>query len=104
MVQVDGGPVIVRGPHINPVVFDLLVQTAREMEMPYQVIASPNRTATDADAMQLTRAGIATGLVKIPQRYMHSPVEVVSLNDIEQAALLLAGFVERVDEDTRFIP
>lgn len=104
LVEVGKGPAIVRGPHINPVVFDLLVATAKEAGIPCQVFAAPNRTATDNDAIQLARAGVATGLVKIPLRYMHSPVELAALSDIEQAAQLLAAFAARVDEKTEFVP
>lgn len=95
-VKLGGGPIIARGANINPKVFELLVETAKSLEMPYQVEAAPGGTGTDANAMQLNRAGMATGLVGVPLRYMHTPCEVMALEDIDNAARLIAGFVERV--------
>jgi endoglucanase len=86
------GPVLVRGPNINPHVFDRLTQAARDHEIPHQIKAFPRGTGTDANAIQLARDGVATGLVGLPNRYMHSPVEVVSLQDLDHAARLLAEF------------
>ena len=62
-ITVGGGPVIARGPNISPKVFDRLVAAAKEEEIPYQVEAVNRGTGTDANAIQLTRAGVATGLV-----------------------------------------
>jgi endoglucanase len=73
-------------------VFDRLAETARAQEIGVQVRGAPRATGTDANAMQLSRDGVATGLLGIPNRYMHSPVEVVSLDDLDRAARLLAGF------------
>lgn len=103
-IRLGGGPVIVRGPNINPKVFDLLVQTAREKEIPYQVRAEPAGTGTDANAMQISRAGMATGLISVPLRYMHTPNEVMSLDDIENAAKLMAGFLEHATPDIDWTP
>jgi endoglucanase len=86
------GPVLFRGPNINPHVFDRLHQAARGREIPVQVRGTPRATGTDANVIQLTREGVATGLVGIPNRYMHSPVEVVHLEDLDRAAQLLAEF------------
>jgi endoglucanase len=86
------GPVLFRGPNINPHVFDRLHECARGKEIAVQVRGVPRGTGTDANVMQLTRDGVATGLVGIPNRYMHSPVEVVHLDDLERAAVLLAEF------------
>ncbi len=103
-VKLGGGPVIARGPNINPKVFDLLVQTAEEEKIPYQVEGIPYGTGTDANVIQLTRAGVATGLISIPNRYMHSPCELVSLKDLDNAAKLIAAFVHRLSEKTDFTP
>ena len=102
--KLGGGPLIARGANINPKVFDLLVKTAKELEMPYQIEAAPTGTGTDANAMQIARAGMATGLISAPMRYMHTPCEVMDLNDIENTARLMAGFCERVTSDTDWTP
>ena len=95
-IRIGRGPVIARGANISPRVFDLLVATAQEEGIPYQVEAAPRGTGTDANAMQLSRAGMATGLVSVPVRYMHTPCEVLSLADLENACRLGAGFARRV--------
>jgi endoglucanase len=69
-----------------------------------QVRGAPRATGTDANAMQLSRDGVATGLVSIPNRYMHSPVEVVSLDDLDQTAQLLAEFCLNVTPQTDWTP
>lgn len=98
------GPVLVRGPNINPRVFDGLSAAARERNIAHQLRAAPRATGTDANAIQLSRDGVATGLVGIPNRYMHSPVEVVSLADLTGAAELLAEFCRSVPSDASWIP
>ena len=103
-INLGSGPVIARGPNINPRVFDILVSVAKEHKIPYQVEGIPRSTGTDANAIQLTRAGVATGLVSIPLRYMHTPVETLDLNDVEYTVKLLAAFSESVKTDTNFIP
>ncbi|HXG10938.1 MAG TPA: M42 family metallopeptidase [Gemmataceae bacterium] len=91
-VRLGAGPTLFRGANINPRVFERLHETAKAHEIPVQVRGSPRATGTDANVMQLSRDGVATGLVGIPNRYMHSPVEVVCLDDLERAARLLAEF------------
>jgi endoglucanase len=103
-VKLGGGPIIARGANINPRVYDLLVRTAKELEIPYQIEAAPSGTGTDANAMQISRAGMATGLISVPLRYMHTPCEVMDLNDIENTARLMAGFCERVSPEMDWIP
>jgi putative aminopeptidase FrvX len=80
------GPVIERGSNLNPHVFELLYETAQAEGIPFTLAASGRHTGTDADAMHLSRGGIPVGLVSIPLRYMHSPVEMVDLGDVEIAA------------------
>ena len=103
-VEIGKGPAICRGANINPQVYKMLCETARDLEIPFQLDAAGGGTGTDANAMQLNQAGMATGLLSIPLRYMHTPCEVVSLIDIENTAKLLAGFLERVGPDTDFTP
>ncbi|HEX7058692.1 MAG TPA: M42 family metallopeptidase [Solirubrobacterales bacterium] len=90
------GPVIGRGSTLSPKVFELLVQTAEELEIEHTIAASGRGTSTDADAIQISRSGIPTGLVSIPLRYMHSPVEMVDLGDVEAVVELLAAFGARL--------
>jgi len=103
-VSLGKGPVIYRGPNMNHKVVDRLVRAAEEYKIPYQMGASGKATGTDANAIQINRAGVATGLVSIPNRYMHSPVEMISLDDIDHAADLLARFVEGIGPDAEFTP
>jgi putative aminopeptidase FrvX len=86
------GAVIARGATLSPRIFELLVETAERLEIPHTLEASGSRTSTDADAIQIARAGIPAGLVSIPLRYMHSPVELVDLTDVDSAVELIAGF------------
>ena len=103
-VKVGKGPVLYRGPNVNPVVFERLAELATAAEIPIQVNALATAASNDASQLQLTRGGVATGLVCIPNRYMHSPVEVVSLGDLDQAAELIARFCLSVDGSSDFTP
>ena len=96
------GAVIGRGSVLNPGVFELLHETAEAEKIPFTVEASGRNTGTDADAVHLARGGIPTGLVSIPLRYMHSPVELVELADVEACARLVAGFALRLGAATSF--
>jgi endoglucanase len=91
------GPVIGRGSTLSPHVFDLLVETAEEEGIEYSVSASGRGTSTDADVLQISRSGIPTGLVSIPLRYMHSPVEMCDLRDVEAVVNLLAAVGSRLN-------
>lgn len=101
---VGGGPVIGRGPNINPVLFDLLVAAAKKAKVPYQIGAEPRGTGTDANAIQLSRGGKVAGLISIPERYMHTPTEVLSKKDLDAAVKLLTEFVCSLDGKTDFTP
>lgn len=103
-IRLGRGPVVSRGANINPRVFELLVRAARETEIPIQIEAAPAGTGTDANAMQLNQAGMATGLVSVPLRYMHTPCEVLSLTDLENAARLCAAFIERLTPGQDWTP
>jgi len=102
--KVGCGPIITRGANVNPKVFELLVQTAEEEQIAYQTEGYPRGTGTDANAIQLARGGKAAGLVSVPLRYMHTPTEVLSLEDLENTAKLLAAFVRRLDAGIDFTP
>jgi len=100
--KLDGGPAIARGSIISPVVFNLLRKTAEEKGIPFSVQAAGRDTSTDADAIHIAREGIATALVSVPNRYMHSPNEMVSLADLDRTATLLAEVCRAVTDDTDF--
>ena len=102
--KLGGGPVLSRGSAAHPVVFERLVAAAEREGIPYTIAAQARFTATDADSIYLSRAGVATGLISVPNRYMHSPNEVVSRADLEQAARLMAAFVRELRPDTDFVP
>jgi putative aminopeptidase FrvX len=97
------GPVIGRGATLDPQVFELLHAAGEEAEIPFTVQASARYTGTDADAIHLARGGIPTGVVSIPLRYMHSPVEMVQLEDVENTAKLIAAFAQKLDADVSFL-
>jgi endoglucanase len=90
------GPVITRGTMLHPEVFELLHGVAEELELSFTLESVGRRTSTDADAVHLSRAGIPTGLVSVPARYIHSPVEMAALADIATAAKLIAAFAQRL--------
>lgn len=103
-IKCGGGPVIARGPNINPVVFERLVAAAEAEGIAYQLEAEPSVTGTDARAIQVTRGGIPCGLVSVPLRYMHTPTEVVALSDLEDTVRLLVRFALDLDENACFVP
>ncbi|MFC1735448.1 M42 family metallopeptidase [Candidatus Hydrogenedentota bacterium] len=103
-VALNKGPVIARGANINPVVHKRMVATARKNKIPYQISGAPRATGTDANVIQVTRAGVAAGLVSVPNRYMHTPVELVSLKDLQNTARLLAAFILDLKPGVDFTP
>jgi len=102
--KLGGGPVLARGSAVNPLLFERLASVAEDEEIGYSIQATPRTTRTDADSIHLQRAGVATGLLSIPNRYMHSPSEIVSLSDLDSTARLMAAFVRSLDTSTSFIP
>jgi endoglucanase len=98
----DSGPVIARGTLLHPLVFERLYEAAEAESIPFTLESLGKGTGTDADAIHLSRTGIPTGLVSIPCRYMHSPVEMVSLADVDAAARLIAAFAKRLEPGTSF--
>ncbi|MDR1458027.1 MAG: M20/M25/M40 family metallo-hydrolase [Puniceicoccales bacterium] len=93
-VDLGAGPIIARGCNINPVVFEKLIGCAKAAEIPYQIESEPYPTGTDARSIQISRGGVATGLVSIPLRYMHTPTETAHLDDIENTIKLLCAFTK----------
>lgn len=103
-IRCGGGPVIARGPNINPVVFERLVAAAEAEGIAYQLEAEPSVTGTDARSIQVSREGKACGLISVPLRYMHTPTEVVALSDLEDTVRLIVRFVRDLDADVSFVP
>ncbi len=103
-IKLNGGPVITLGGNINPRVYQLLVHAADEAGIAWQIDPQVSHTGTDTDAIQVTRAGVATGLVSIPCRYLHSGSEIASLKDMDEVAELLSRFLLALDEETNVIP
>ena len=103
-IKLGEGPVLTRGPNINQRLFDLMVKTAKAEKIKIQINSEPGGTGTDANALQLSRAGVATALVSIPNRYMHSPCEMVSLKDLDACANLIASTCAKITARTTFIP
>jgi putative aminopeptidase FrvX len=97
------GPVIKRATNLSPLVSEGLIAAAEGADIEYTLEADSRSTGTDADAIQFTRAGIATGLVSAPNRYMHSPNEIVELGDLENCARLISAYVKGLDASTDFV-
>jgi putative aminopeptidase FrvX len=89
-----GGPMICRGANINPKIYQRLVTAAKKLGIPYQIEADPRAIGSDARAIQISRAGVATGAISVPLRYMHTPSEVVDLKDVEYCVQLLVEFTQ----------
>jgi putative aminopeptidase FrvX len=100
--KLGSGPVIARGTILHPRVFELLHQAAEQEQIPFTVESLGRGTGTDADAIHLSRSGVPTGLVSVPLRYMHSPVELVSVHDIDAAARLIAAFAKLLEPGMSF--
>ncbi len=103
-VRLGGGPILHMGANINPVVGRMLRRTAEKGKIPYQLSAEGRATGTDANVIQITRAGVAAALVSIPTRYMHTPVEMISLRDAENAVRLLTAFISGLKPGLDFTP
>ena len=104
LVELGEGPVLSRGSVVNPVLFDRLVEAARSADIPYQLLAAPSTTGTDADSIFTTRTGVATAVVSVPDRYMHTPNQTVSTGDVEHAAELIAELLAALEPETGFLP
>jgi putative aminopeptidase FrvX len=102
--RLGGGPVLARGASVSELVFDLLVETADAEQIPYSIEATSRDTHTDAEAIFNAHRGVATALVSVPNRYMHSPNEMVALEDLDRTARLLAAFARKLSPETSFVP
>jgi endoglucanase len=103
-VKLGGGPVLTRGPNITTKLLNGLIDVAKQHEIPVQIVAEGKVTGTDARAIQVNRSGVATALMSIPNRYMHTPVEMISLHDIDYAADLMARYCESIDPSVSYVP
>lgn len=103
-VSLGAGAILHRGGNINPVLGKLLCEVARKKKIKYQMQAEPRATGTDANPIQLARGGCAAALVSVPNRYMHTPVEVVSLKDLDAIVALLAECALALTGNEDFIP
>ncbi len=92
--KLGAGPILTRGANINPIIFNQLIDCAEKDAIPYQVEADPRPTGTDGRAIQIGRAGVATAVLSIPLRYMHTPSEIVDLEDIENCIKLIVAFAK----------
>lgn len=101
-IELGAGPTISRGANINPIVFDRLIECAERENIPYQIEAETRPTGTDARMMQVSRGGIPSGLISIPLRYMHTPVETANLEDIENVVRLICAFAKSLSPNDRF--
>jgi endoglucanase len=101
--EFGGGAVIERGSTLHPMVFELLHDVAERDAIPFSLSASARATGTDADAIHFSKAGVPTGVISIALRYMHSPVEMVQLSDIDACARLIATFAQSLSAETRFV-
>jgi len=98
------GPSVMRGANANPVVFKMIREGAAKEEIPYQVDVAPGGTGTDGNAMQISRGGMAVGILGVPLRYMHTPCELLALSDVENCAKLMAAYCRLVTPTTDFTP
>ncbi len=99
-----GGPILHRGPNFNPAIYDRLVSAAKESRIKVQQQPIQRGSGTDANAIQLTRAGVAAALVSVPCRYMHSSAEMISIKDADNSAKLIAKFLMRLKGTEKLIP
>ena len=95
----DKGPTLGWGPNIHPGLHRSIKKTAEQIEVPFAVEVMPRHSGTDAFSIQVAAEGIPTMVVSIPLRYMHTPVEVVALKDIQRTARLLSEFITQLDID-----
>lgn len=103
-LDIGKGPSVMRGANANPIVFKMIRESCDASGIPYQIDVTGGGTGTDGNAMQLNRAGMAVGIVGVALRYMHTPVEMLSLTDVENCAKLMAAYCRAVSPSTDFTP
>ncbi len=101
-VRLGGGPVLTRGAAVNETVFRALQNAAKELDIPVAVQGAGRSTGTDADAFRRSGVPAAIGLISLPNRYMHSPNEMVSLSDVQHTVDVICQFVRNLDRDVDF--
>lgn len=102
--KLGNGPIICRGPGINKKFYDLIVETAQELNIPLQIVSETRSTGTNSDAIQIANSGVITAVISIPCRYMHSMSEIVNLYDIEHIIRLSVAVIQKIKEKNSFIP
>jgi len=102
--SIGQGAVILRGPNVNPHIFKIEKDAAKKIKEKYQITAFPRGTGTDGNAMQLAGKGCAVGILKVPLRYMHSPVEVISLADVQSVCNILTQTILDIKPTMKFEP
>ncbi len=103
-VKLGSGPVLARGSATSPLVYKRLLEIAKRENVPYSLQTNPRYTGTDADVIHMARGGVATAVISIPNRYMHSPNEMIDLVDVENAVRLIAAFVRSLRAEGEFVP
>jgi putative aminopeptidase FrvX len=101
--KLGGGPVIARGATLSPIVYDLLSSAAEAEGIATAVEVNTRDTKTDADVILYSRAGVPTGLVSVPLRYLHSPIETAQLSDVEATIRTIVSFVQRLEPGASFV-
>jgi len=103
-VKIGAGPILARGANINPKLGRMLIDTAKKHKIPYQMSGEPRGTGTDANVIQLSKSGVAAALISIPLRYVHTPVEMLSISDAENTIKLLVAFITDLPKKINFTP
>jgi endoglucanase len=103
-IKVGGGPVIDRGPTNNPKIVRRLIEAARAEGVPFQLQGDPSGQGTDEYSMQVARGGMATGLISIPTRYLHTASELLSTDDVDACVAVMTRFVRDLSDDADIIP
>lgn len=103
-IRMNGGAVLTRGSRSNPRVYELLLKAAEGTKVPFQIEAIPGDSRTDAEGIHMTKEGVASSIVSVPCRYMHTPGEIVSLNDVEAIIKVLTEFCLSVNDGTDLNP
>jgi putative aminopeptidase FrvX len=103
-LELGAGPALSQGPNTNPIVFDLLRSAADAEKIPYQVQATGSSSPTDGRKLQINRGGVATGVVSVPLRYMHTPAEVLDLGDLDESVKLMCAYIRRLTPEIDFTP
>jgi endoglucanase len=103
-VRLGAGPVLSRGAVVNEVLFAGLREAAEAAGIAIQPLAAPSATGTDADSIFTSRTGVATAIVSVPNRYMHSPNQLVHVADVEGTAELIASYLAGLTSGQSFVP